>query len=264
MISSDKANSAQLARYGHNRSVARSLSYVLVFFVSLSVHASEESLVSQFFGQSGIADKESVYTGEMLEHYLDKPTLGEGLPGGIDIKYRLLEKTEEQSTYAVILTKGDQSQDWYIYFHNDKGVRQISTVRNLALPGLFFMGLQELSVKSQRTNKEEYQYQNMLLTIKSDSELKDYLINNVSVFNKVVELAKTDLSAANELAKTLYLNFVRRDAASGNIDINIGGIIDNSVGYMFVPDGSQPPGLSPDNYIYIEQVEKQWFIYKTT
>jgi hypothetical protein len=138
---------------GHLGKIVRILSFFIVILLTASVHASEELLIDQFFGKSGIADKNSAYTGEMLKHFLNKPTLGENLPDGVNIQHRLLNSTQGSADYAVLLSKDGQSQDWYIYLRRDLGNWQISAVRNLALPGLFFMGLQELADKPKRSKR---------------------------------------------------------------------------------------------------------------
>ncbi|AJQ92904.1 hypothetical protein [Gynuella sunshinyii] len=236
----------------------------ILLLLPLAAFADELRLVEQFFGQEGINNKREVYAGEMLEHYLDKPTLGESLPKGIDVSLRLLEKNLQREIYAVLLSKDGRSQDWYIYLVNDQNKWKISAVRNLALPGIFFMALQEIQSKSNRTKEEEYQYQNMLLTLQLDSELKEFLHKNIDSLNVIAVQAKTSQEKATESAKHLNLNFVGYESSSGIVDINIGGILDNSVGYLFVPTGAEVPKMSDDNYIYIESVTGNWYVYKTT
>ncbi|NVK55297.1 MAG: hypothetical protein HWE26_06755 [Alteromonadaceae bacterium] len=240
----------------------RILSILLLF--PLAALADESPLVEQFFGQQGIKNKREVYAGEMLEHYLDKPTLGESLPKGINISFRVLEKNPKREIYAVLLSKDGRSQDWYIYLVNDQNKWKISAVRNLALPGMFFMALQKFQSKFNRTKEEEYQYQNMLLTLQLDSELKEFLHKNIDSLNAISAEAKTSHEKATESAKKLNLNFVGYELSSGIVDVNIGGILDNSVGYLHVPSGSEVPPMSDDNYIYIEHVTGNWYVYKTT
>ncbi|MBU6955057.1 hypothetical protein [Hahella sp. HN01] len=236
----------------------------ILLFLPLVAFADEQQLVKQFFSQDGIKNKKEVYAGEMLEHYLDRPTLGESLPTGIEISLRALEKTPEREIYAVLLSKDGKSQDWYIYLINDQEKWKISAVRNLALPGLFFMALHEAQSKSERTKEEERQYQNMLLTLRLDSELKEFLRSNIDSLSAIASEAQIDTDKATVAAKALYLNLVRYEKGSGIVDVNIGGMLDNSVGYLFVPAGSNAPSMSDDNYIYIEHVVGNWYVYKTT
>lgn len=237
---------------------------IVLLFLPLAVLADESNLVKNFFGQDGIKNKREVYAGEMLEHYLDRPTLGETLPKGIEVSLRTLEKNPQREIFAAVLSKDGKSQDWYIYLINDQKKWKISAVRSLALPGLFFMALQEVQGKANRTKEEEHQYQNMLLTLQLDTELKQFLHKNIESLNTIVLEAKTSQEKATESAKHLNLNFVGYESTSGIVDVNIGGILDNSVGYLFVPTGVEVPKMSDDNYIYIEHIVGNWYVYKTT
>lgn len=240
------------------------ITLILFFFTSIHIHANEEALVKQFFDKKGIKDKQSVYAGELLTHYLDKPTLGETLPDNTRVDYHVLQHNNNKSIYTVNVSNGNISQNWYIYLEKYQETWKITAVRTLALPGLFFIALQELANKQNRTDEEEFQYQNMLLTIKSDIKLKDYLKQNIVIFNKVAELSKSNPTAANKLAKTLHINSIQFEKDSGITDISIGGMLDNTVGYLYIPKGSKIPVMSPNDYIYIEKITENWFIYKTT
>jgi hypothetical protein len=224
---------------------------------------SEPEILTQFFGQNGIKNKSAMYHGEMLEHYVDKPTLGEGLPGNVRYKFRKLVENNESAVYAVLLSKGQETQDWYAFLVRENKIWKLSAVRNLALPDMFFMALEQLEGNALRTKEEEWQYKNMLLTIKSDSYLKAYLKQNIVEFNNIVSLlTKGDKDQAVLRAKNLFINSVKADDRL--VELNIGGIIDNSVGYFFVPPGGNPPVMNPNDYIYIEKIIEGWYIYKTT
>jgi hypothetical protein len=54
------------------------------------------------------------------------------------------------------------------------------------------------------------------------------------------------------------------DDHPGIIEINIGGMLNNSVGFLYVPEGRMPPAMSSGGYIYIEKVMDHWYLYKTT
>jgi hypothetical protein len=242
----------------------RILLYLLLITASINVSANEEELLRKFFGKDGIADKQAVYTGEMLENFLGAPTLGEELSTGVEVQYRPLQRTKKSANYAVLLTEKGHSQDWYIYFVYDQGVWKLSAVRTLWLPEFFNMALHELGERTSRTPAEEYHYQNMRLVSSTDAELKTFLIKNISTLDRIAELARLDTSAANDLAKKISIDAVKVDDKSGIVTVILGGILDNAVGYIFVPVGTHPPEMSSENYIYIEQISERWFIYKTT
>jgi len=53
---------------------------------------------------------------------------------------------------------------------------------------------------------------------------------------------------------------VRKD---GNVDVSIGGILENGVGFLYCPENS-PPGIDPSSFIWIERVADKWYLYRTT
>ncbi|MDO6568170.1 hypothetical protein Q4561_13945 [Alteromonas sp. 1_MG-2023] len=237
---------------------------LIVLFIPLICLAGEQELVEAFFSPNGIEDKEAVYSGEMLEYHLNRPTLGESLPYGMSKEYRLIESTSSRKIYAVSLTKDGNTQDWYAYLTKSPDSWKLSAIRNLALPRFFFIALQKIEAKKQRSKEDDYRYQNMLLTLKSDSELKRFLKSNLTTLEMINSLAENAPEQANQIAGSLNLNKVDFEAETGITNINIGGILDNSVGYLYVPKAESVPDMSDDNYIYLEKVQGNWYLYKTT
>ena len=242
-----------------NKAVLSSL-----FLIAFSIaNAAEPDVLVNFFGHAGISDKRSVYHGEMLQHYANKPTLGQGLPQNVQATFRKLEGSQRNSVYAVLLSDGHNSQDWYVFLVKEDDLWKLSAVRSLALSGVFHLVLQQLEQKNLRSETEEWEYQNMLLTIKSDQKLKDYLRSNLAEFKNLASLySEGDKEQSIKGAKHLYINQV--SDKDGVLDFRIGGIIDNSVGYLYVPEGLKPPTMSPGGFIYIEEIADGWYIYKTT
>lgn len=249
----------------------RPLVFTFVFLiVTVSpAHAAEsapESLVRSFFSKNSIADKFALYTGEMFHLYLGQPTLGQTLPPDIKITPRLLQKKMQQMIYAVDLQRGEQSQTWYVFLRRERVIWKLEAVRTLAQTGVIYTLLQQLGQKKNRSAKEERTYQNMLLTVSSDEKLKKYVRLNIPMLQKLVVLASSGKAEeATHLAEMQSLNFVELLRTDHRIvNINIGGILDNSVGILYVPKDAIPPEMHPSEYIYIEQVLDNWFIYKTT
>jgi hypothetical protein len=244
----------------------KTIIFILIIFMPLNANASSdaEKLISSFLGPDGISDKESVYIGEMLQAYTSRPTLGESLPKGSTYSLRILESSENHAIYSVLIKTNGNSKDWYIYLKKDEGVWKLQAVRTLALSGIFDMVIQKLSNK--KRNEEEQAYQNMLLTTKLDSELKNYFLTNKDAFDKLVQShLNGDTEKEAMLIRQLYLNNILKLYDYPNIiDVSIGGILDNSVGYLYVPKGFEPPVMNADEYIYIERITDHWYIYKTT
>lgn len=235
----------------------------LSLLVSSLAHASVPGVLVRFFGHQGIADQRAVYQGEMLKYYLDKPTFGQNLPRDVRAQFRELVKRKNRAVYAVLLSDGHTTGDWYAFLVRESGGWKLSAVRDLALPPLFYMVLRHLRQTGQRTPSEEWQYRNMLLTTKSDNELKAYLRKNLVAFRNVITLFSKGKKASAELAaKHLLIGSLDRDGK--RYMLTIGGILDNSVGFMYVAPGGRAPDMSPDNFIYVEEVVGGWYLYKTT
>ncbi len=225
-----------------------------------------QMIVDAFFNRGGIKNKKAIYSGEMIEHYLDKPTMGQMLDFDTKIdEIRMLDQGEKSAVFAVSISNKGRVFDYYLFLRR-KNTWKLEAVRTLWLSGLFFAALEELENKNNRTAEEESQYQNMLLTVQSDKDLKRFLSANVKKLQEIADYAmKGNINKADTLAEKLKLNkvFLPEDYP-GIIEINIGGMIDNSVGFMYVPDGKEPPGMSSGGYIYIEKVVEHWYLYKTT
>lgn len=79
----------------------------------------------------------------------------------------------------------------------------------------------------------------------------DYIAQNTKQFPKTADLLKT-----------LHLNALETKS-NGNIEITIGGITDNSVGFVYSP-ARTPPVIDGWRYIWVEEVAAGWYLYRTT
>lgn len=239
--------------------------FILFALSSFNVVADELTVMDHFFTKNGTNNRAAEYTGEMSK-FIDMPTVGQGVKGDVEAQYRLLESDDSKLIYAVLLKADHYSQNWYAYLQRDNGDWKLSAVRTLALPKFYTItSISKLiPEKSMRSQKEEALYQNVKMTNESDENLKQYLRDNIEKLNEVASLSKIDVDAAVEKAKALFFTTARYDPSSKIVDIIIGGIMDNSVGYMYIPDLDKKPIMSNDEYIYIEHIIDSWFIYKTT
>ncbi len=79
----------------------------------------------------------------------------------------------------------------------------------------------------------------------------DYITQNTKQFPKTAGLLKT-----------LHLSALETKS-DGNIEITIGGITDNSVGFVYSRAGT-PPVIDGWRYIWVEEVAAGWYLYRTT
>jgi len=237
---------------------------VLAWCRTSNAQTTPEQVIEAFFGPSGIADKANLYTGEMLMYYSDQPTLGEALEPGVRTRIRSLGRSRDLSVFEVTLSAHGAAQDWYAYLVQDEGRWKLEAVRSLAMTGLPALLLQDLARKPQRTPDDEWTFQNLQLLFKSDVDLKRYVHTQLKRLERIAELEMSGKSdEALAVAKTLFVQSVVT-TSDGRIELVIGGVLGNSVGFMFVPSGHSEPPMNPHDYIYVERVIGGWYVFKTT
>lgn len=166
-------------------------------------------------------------------------------PEGATKDYRLLSSSDAYAVYAVTVKANGTAQDWYAFVRKSNGVWRLEAVRTLAQTGLISIVAAGLRKKEKRSADEDWKLRNADLTLQSDAALKAYLQDNLSKFEALVQLIKTREGDSDAAAKQIYL-------------------LDNTVGYTYLPDGVSPPRLQPDDVICIERIVDHWYIFKTT
>ncbi len=251
-------------------------------------------LLQRFFDADGFSDRASFYTGEMLTHYRDAPTLGTLLPAEARVEHRPVLVGCSRAVYASTVSTETRGQDWYLHRLWEDGGWRIAAVRVLALPGFFFQlmemlaadpdtmdhGMAMLGDDAPRLSAAE-QLANMRLVASTDAELKAYLEQHRDAFMQLVSAvqrspsltfatsdgrARPEGSDAEGIAadlRRLSPNAISRDASHpGCIFVSIGGILDNEVGYLYAPPSCAVPEMSPDLFILIEPISTEWSLFR--
>lgn len=272
--------------------------YFIVFLVLTWFSASGQGyepleLSKKVFARDTFPDLPRYSTGEYQGH----PN-GRDLAPGLKAAYKLLEQNDQTAVVAVtFIDSAGKYLNTYLHFKKD-GNWKIAAFRALAMTGMIETVHEELSAMSPeqvdriiyahlpadkdhrpfKTKKEYiYQWRNTGLTLASDSELVAYFRQHKPEFEKLKTILEArglyksaggviQMPAAADLmdqVKALYLNNVSPIGASA-LNFNIGGIIDNTVGYLYVKDKKDLPKMSPDDYIMIMEIGDGWYLYKTT
>lgn len=241
-------------------------------------------VVERFYSRDAFPERGEYLAGELAE-FREARTPGSALPEGARVTIRPLRMQEGRTVVAVTVAAGDTPRDAYLHLQRDQGRWQIVAFRALALPPLFFMAMDEVGAKTARTPEDERMLRNMRLTAASDSALKAYFVQHRSAIEELGRAAagagdvswlgaapaddEGTLSPAllriREQLRALDLDAVGRDEeASGCVLLHIGGMLDNSVGYLHAPRGCQVPEMTPGYFIYVEEIAPGWYLYKTT
>ena len=254
-------------------------------------------LAKKIFGKDSLPNIDNFITGE----YKGRPN-GQDLQNGSTTKFSLLGQTEKAAVVAMtILDSLGKGLDAYLHFEKNT-VWKMSAFRALAMTGIIEqvkielekMTLQQVDdiiAKSNKkkkddfamfTSRDDYNFQlgNAKLTLELDDNIAKHFVTNKAEFERLKNLALTQLEKEKldeersiKLIENLKADYQRLFISSvstggyelGNcINFLIGGMVDNSVGYIYVKDKKDLPEINSDRVIMIKEIGNGWYIYKTT
>jgi hypothetical protein len=240
-------------------------------------------VVDQFFFASQWPTKTQYYTGEMKDRYSDAKTMGEfGAPARRS-SLRQIGMTPSTTVFTVQVADRRRAQDWYAYLNKVATSWRLAAVRTLAIPAPFFMLLDSLQAARSLADSERQMLENMRLTVTPDSGLKAFFVikrgDLESIANSFAREAARSIAAAPAGLKaptpalrslatrlaTLHFRGAWRDADHlGCVFLEIGGMIDNEVGFVRCSSGANIPSMTPERFILVESITSGWYLYKTT
>ncbi|MBL8239064.1 MAG: hypothetical protein JNM66_16700 [Bryobacterales bacterium] len=226
---------------------------------SAAAQTGARSVVDAFFSPAGIPEKGNVYTGEMLKSQNQK-TLGEYFGTSATVSIRELAATADTARFGAEVRSRGATQDWYLFLARVDGRWKLSAVRTLAQTGVLHRGLEGLRGMRQRTAEQEWNLRNLELVLSSDAELTKHFLANRAGF---AALASRVLGDRRADGKALHLQSAER-AGAGYVVFTFGGVTDNTVGYLFVPEGVAVPAVTPEAFIHVERIGDGWYLFRTT
>lgn len=220
--------------------------------------ALERYLALNAAGNLDQAEARAMSTGEALAHGF--PTLGPVQPPDAVVA------AAAGRVVARLPASAAMPRDLYLYLVRDEGAWKVEAFRSLALTALPFEVREQLRAKANRNPGEEKQLRNIELVLASDRALSAHFAAHRADFLAVSRLPPDSRTEDPEVAALVD----RLDAAAlgrtpeGRLALTVGGMLDNEVGYLFVPKGGQPPAIDKSSYIWVEPVGDGWYLYRTT
>lgn len=254
-------------------------------------------LAKKIFGKDSLPNIDNFITGE----YKGRPN-GQDLQSGSTTKFTLLGQTEKTAVVAMtILDSMGKGLDTYLHFEKDT-VWKMSAFRALAMTGIIeqvkielekmtLQKVDDIIAKSKKkkkdnfamfTSRDDYNFQlgNVKLTLELDDNIAKHFVANQAEFERLKNLALTQLEKENvdeersikliENVKADYQKLFISSVSTGGYELGncinflIGGMVDNSVGYIYVNDKKDLPEMNPSRIIMIREIGNGWYIYKTT
>lgn len=258
-------------------------------------HDSPLTLAKKIFAKDSLPNIAEFVTGE----YQGRPN-GQDLRDGAVTKFLLLKQTEKDAVVAMtILDSSGKGLDTYLFFVKDR-IWKMNAFRSLATTGIIEQVKDQLEkmtlkqvdemVEESRKNKkksmfesrEDYQFQlgNAKLTLELDENIIRHFHQNKTEFERLKNLAVAQLDKREtdeenrapllQNERSGYQKLFISSVSSGGYELGksinffIGGILDNSVGYIWVKDKKDLPEMNSNTVIMLREIGGGWYIYKTT
>jgi len=210
----------------------------------------------------------ALLTGELAS--LDRPSIGPLVPPDA-----LVALTGGKAV-ARIPAHGDDAPDLYLYLRQGPdGHWTIEAARTLALTGLTRELRRMLRAIPHRTADLEAGLRNAELTLASDQALRTWFAENRASLERLRGIAEGGGTPPDEVERVVESPQVTRLLGDlhailvrishvGVVSVTIGGILDNSVGFLHAPNPAVVPAIDPSDHIWIEPVGDGWYLFKTT
>jgi|ERR1035437_8964234 hypothetical protein len=278
--------------------------FVILFLITTAVLNSYSQnyepldLAKKIFGKDSMPDIGNYVIGE----YKGRPN-GLGLRKGSTTKFLLLDQTDKKAVVAMtVLDSTGKGHDAYLHFTKNSSWK-MNAFRIFALTGIIEQAKNELEkltpqqvddiIKSSKknkkgneyslfTSKEDYEFElgNARLTLDLDDKIMEHFLKNETEFERIRNSILNELHG-QQIDKAIDMNvgdvlkpdyrklFISSVTTGGYefgncINFLIGGMEDNSVGYLYTKDKNDLPEINPNRIIMLREIGSGWYIYKTT
>lgn len=113
-------------------------------------------------------------------------------------------------------------------------------------------------IKNRRTNKGMTDGVAVLASGTGDSEMENYEPRTIERITAATQKFPKSVAALKNLHFTAL-----ETKSDGSIEFMIGGVLDNSVGFIYSPKNT-PPEIDGWRYIWVEKIAAGWYLFRTT
>lgn len=247
-------------------------------------------VVERYISPDGFPDKLKYFCCEFYQEWGADSTLGQQLPKSVRRSCELLYADSLHAAVAVWLRDAKTSRDVYFYLVKNKNWT-IYAARSLVMTADSRQALKALDTVPEvkrgaaytKANGHSWEFtrNNLLLWGQSDSALAMHFEKQADDFLRLQRLlakkgyyGKSDslLAKASQdkkirkLMDKLLIREIHYDKKyPGAVIFLVGGILDNTVGYIFQPDPEHLPRMSEKKFILLRPLGKKgWYLFKTT
>jgi hypothetical protein len=246
-------------------------------------------VVEKYVSPNGFPEKLRHFCCEMYHEWMAPQTLGQQLPATVQRDAKLMYQDTGRAVINVWFHDSITSMDVYFYLQH-RAVWTVYAVRTLAMKTTAEAELLRLDSIPEKGRGKNYtkstghtwkfDYNNTKLWGSSDTVLVAHFYSNRKLFveletlrNKKYPLVQgdsvyaqvtSDKKIRKKTDKLLVRDIIVDKYAPGCVLYLLGGVLDNSVGYLYQPDPTKVPPISAGYFILVRPLGNGWYLYKTT
>jgi hypothetical protein len=256
--------------YATTRKQMKQILIISVFLLSTNIinaqnalkQDSPECLVNQFFAASSFTDKANYFIDEMAQQ-TKYPSVGEELGGNANVKIRKIEQSMNEAVFTVNVKMQNDQKDFYCYLKNQNGWK-ISAIRTFIIPAYYHQLADSILSDPGLPDSTKSIAHSIRLLTGTDEKLMDYLKLNFDDFKRLTDLFHRQPGGEiKPLLQKLNLSSIYKpDQLTECFFLSILELNYLEAGFIYCPDKSSLPKINPNEFIIIEEVVKDWYLYR--
>jgi len=255
-------------------------------------------LAKRIFDTATFVDIDRYSMGEYQGHPNGQDILNEAKR-----EFEVLEINDQEAVIAMtLLTDADNGLDTYLFFEKDT-IWKMSAFRALAMTGMIEQMRDEMEALTPAqidemiarvdsagladdvgiNSREDFEFQlgNANLILDLDRNIIAHFKQNEEAFERLKDLAYQKIEndtidkdrrvdvlpgSRSEYRKLFISSINYNDYQVGKnlLSFSIGGMLDNTVGYLHVKDKASLPKMTDRRVIMLKEIGNGWYLYKTT
>lgn len=221
-----------------------------------------EWLVDQFFTAINFPNKTEYFTDEMLKQ-VNYPTIGEELKGQATVTIREIKRNKDEFISAAYIKTKNDKKDFYCYLKNQNGWK-ISAIRTFIVPAYYHQLADSILNDPLLHDSTKSAALSIKLLVKTDEELKEYFKLHYNEFTNLLNsFSQGETLKVKNFLQRLNLSSIHKpDQLKDCIFFSILELEYLDAGFIYCPDNSNLPPINPIDFILVEGVVKDWYLYR--
>lgn len=257
------------------------LVFLLMTTAAVADSAVELQILQEFFSQEGLENRSARLTGAALEEFTQRPMVGVYLPENAKVTFRLLMESEITAIYEATVDRDGLAEMWSAFFHRGVLGSKLEAIKSLKIPPyLAAVEYQRLRTQSVRSPIQEARLTQLQRLFMPSEKFREHFNQNRITYEALAHLVETGRMEEAEAAAEVFALVGVQSAAqmapvvspvSGKgqdqssqpgCEVRVSAFLDSVLGLLHLPPGVSPPLMSAYNYIFVEPLAENWYLFR--